>query len=186
MGVENKISGLSPAITNTMGSITIAFPEGYALCFVPLALSWFMNFFLTWEVIRARKKYDVKYPHLYAPHGHKNKEQFDCVQRAHQNTLESWSMVMVTMFATALVYPVASATAGFLWVLGRFVYGFGYALGNPNFRMPGGILSHVGDFPLMIMAMRIAYNVVLDQRSHVLLKGFVKSTSAAMGLNVEL
>merc|ERR1712217_585047 len=98
----------------------------------------------------------------------------NCVQRAHQNTLESWSMVMVTMFATALVYPTASAIAGLCWVLGRFVYGFGYALGNPSFRMPGGLLSHVGDFPLMGMAMKIAYDVLMDQHSAVLVKGFAK------------
>jgi len=154
--------------------IKIEFPEGYALCFVPLALSWVMNYFLTIQVIMARKKYDVQYPNLYAPHGHKDGDKFNCVQRAHQNTLESWSMVMVTMFATALVYPTASAISGLLWVLGRFVYGIGYALGNPNFRMPGGLLSHCGDFPLIIMAMRIAYNVLTDQGSSVLVKGFVK------------
>merc|ERR1712151_701190 len=110
-------------------------------------------------------KYGVEYPNLYAPHGHKDADKFNCVQRAHQNTLESWSMVMVTMFATALVYPTGSAVSGLFWVLGRFVYGFGYALGNPNFRMPGGILSHVGDFPLMIMAMRIAYSAVKNPSS---------------------
>merc|ERR1712113_221834 len=94
---------------------------------------------------------------------------------AHQNTLESWSMVMVTMLATGLVYPTAAAVSGLIWVLGRFVYGFGYALGNPSFRMPGGLLSHLGDFPLMIMAMKIAYSVLKDPSSLVLVKGFMKS-----------
>merc|ERR1719235_1623714 len=140
-----------------------------------------MNMFLTIQVIMGRKKYNVQYPLLYAPKGHKDKngkvcdEAFNCIQRAHQNTLESWSMVMITMFATGLVYPVASAVSGLFWVLGRFVYGFGYALGNPSFRMPGGILSHLGDFPLMGMAFRIAYNVAMDQSSHKLVKGFVKT-----------
>eukprot|EP00746_Dinoflagellata_sp_MGD_P011269 gnl/MRDRNA2_/MRDRNA2_123576_c0_seq1.p1 gnl/MRDRNA2_/MRDRNA2_123576_c0~~gnl/MRDRNA2_/MRDRNA2_123576_c0_seq1.p1 ORF type:complete len:162 (+),score=20.25 gnl/MRDRNA2_/MRDRNA2_123576_c0_seq1:84-569(+) len=153
----------------------IDFPEGYELVFVPLALSWIMNFFLTFQVIIARKKYNVHYPNLYAPHGHKDGEKFNCVQRAHQNTLESWSMVMITMLAVGLVYPTAAALSGLAWVIGRFVYGFGYALGNPSFRMPGGILSHLGDFPLMGMAFRIAYNVVMDKSSHTLVKGFVKT-----------
>merc|ERR1719498_1168664 len=118
----------------------------------------------------ARKKYGVQYPNLYAPAGHKDAEKFNCVQRAHQNTLESWAMVMVTMFAVGLVYPTAAAVSGFLWVLGRFVYGFGYALGNPSFRMPGGILSHLGDFPLQYMALKIAYNVATDAESVQLMK----------------
>jgi len=128
----------------------------------PLALSLFMNFFLTVQVVSARKKYKVDYPALYAPPGHKDEERFNCVQRAHQNTLESWSITMVIMLAVALVYPVSAALCGTIWVLGRFIYGFGYALGNPNFRMPGGMLSHVGDFPLYGMLVRIAYNVVTD------------------------
>lgn len=153
----------------------IDIPDGYALCFVPLALSWIVNLFLTFQVVRARKKYGVNYPALYAPPGHKHEEKFNCIQRAHQNTLESWSMVMFTMFAVGLVYPVAAAVSGFMWVLGRFVYGFGYALGNPSYRMPGGILSHFGDFPLMGMAFRIAYNVVTEQKSLALVKDFAKT-----------
>merc|ERR1711957_1048023 len=41
-------------------------------------------------------------------------------------------MVMITMFACGLVYPTAAAISGIFWVVGRFVYGFGYALGNPK------------------------------------------------------
>mmetsp|Transcript_6793 Transcript_6793/g.13980 ORF Transcript_6793/g.13980 Transcript_6793/m.13980 type:complete len:164 (-) Transcript_6793:144-635(-) len=156
-------------------AVKIEIPEGYALCFVPLALSWLMNLFLTLQVIMGRKKYNVQYPNLYAPPGHKDGEKFNCIQRAHQNTLESWSMVMITMLAVGLVYPVSSALSGLAWVLGRFVYGFGYALGNPSFRMPGGILSHVGDFPLMGMAFRIAYDVVTDPEMVKMVKGFAKA-----------
>eukprot|EP00927_Polykrikos_kofoidii_P054421 TRINITY_DN48835_c0_g1_i1.p1 TRINITY_DN48835_c0_g1~~TRINITY_DN48835_c0_g1_i1.p1 ORF type:complete len:173 (-),score=23.21 TRINITY_DN48835_c0_g1_i1:67-528(-) len=141
-------------------NVKVAFPDSYALCFVPLFLSWIMNFFLTLQVLRARSKYGIQFPALYAPPGHKHEIEFNCVQRAHQNTLESWSMVMITMLVTGLVYPVASAVAGTFWVLGRFVYGIGYALGNPNYRMPGGILSHLGDMPLLAMAGMIAWDVV--------------------------
>merc|ERR1712217_20526 len=163
--------------------LTISFPEYYELLFIPLAMSWVMNLFLTIQVSIARKRYDVQYPNLYAPANHPKPEaayKFNCVQRAHQNTLESWSMVMVTMFATGLVYPVPAAAAGTTWVLGRFVYGFGYALGNPAFRMPGGMLSHVGDLPLMGMAFRIAYNALLDKYNIAVLKGFVENNIVAL------
>lgn len=36
------------------------------------------------KVGQARKKYGVQYPNLYAPPGHKNAKEFDCVQRGMQ------------------------------------------------------------------------------------------------------
>ena len=47
-----------------------------------------MNFYLMVNVVMARKKYDIQYPALYAPAGHKYEKEFNSVQRAHQNTLE--------------------------------------------------------------------------------------------------
>eukprot|EP00928_Gymnodinium_smaydae_P056029 TRINITY_DN39478_c0_g1_i1.p1 TRINITY_DN39478_c0_g1~~TRINITY_DN39478_c0_g1_i1.p1 ORF type:complete len:162 (+),score=22.92 TRINITY_DN39478_c0_g1_i1:86-571(+) len=149
--------------------------EGISLCFVPLAASWLVNMFLTMQVVIARKKYNVQYPNLYAPAGHKDADKFNSVQRAHQNTLESWSMVMITMFACSLKYPVAAAACGMFWVAGRFVYGIGYALGGPALRTPGGLLSHVGDFPLMGMAIRVAYEVVTDPTMQEMVRKYVKS-----------
>merc|ERR1712224_467455 len=35
------------------------------------------------NVMAARKKYDVKYPALYAPSGHKHETDFNCVPRTH-------------------------------------------------------------------------------------------------------
>lgn len=137
-----------------------------------------MNFFLTIQVIKGRKKYDVQYPNLYAPAGHKDGEAFDCIQRAHQNTLESWSMVMITMLATGLVYPVTAAAAGTMWVLGRIVYGIGYAVGGPKGRMAGGLLSHVGDWTILGMVLRIAYNVAMDASMQ---KAVLKTASGLMG-----
>jgi len=115
------------------------------------------------QVSMARKTYKVEYPNLYAVPGfHKDADKFNCVQRAHQNTLESLTLTLVAMFAVALVYPVTAAACGTVFMVGRFVYGIGYAIGNPAFRTPGGILSHFGDMPLMGMIIRIAYGVVTD------------------------
>eukprot|EP00927_Polykrikos_kofoidii_P072948 TRINITY_DN69023_c0_g1_i1.p1 TRINITY_DN69023_c0_g1~~TRINITY_DN69023_c0_g1_i1.p1 ORF type:complete len:185 (-),score=5.85 TRINITY_DN69023_c0_g1_i1:127-621(-) len=163
-------------------TVTIAFPDNYALCFVPLFLSWIMNGFMTVQVVRARGRYDVKYPALYAPAGHKHERDFNSVQRSHQNTLETWSMVMVTMLATGLVYPTASALAGMVWVFGRFVYCIGYGKGGPSGRFPGLILLHFGDFPLTIMAGMIAWSVVCDADTKII----VDTTVAAVKGKFEL
>ena len=115
------------------------------------------------QVSLARKTYKVEYPNLYAVPGfHKDADKFNCIQRAHQNTLESLTHVLVATFATGLVYPITAAAAGTVYMLGRFVYGYGYAMGDPKYRTPGGILSHLGDMPLMGMAIKIAYNTATD------------------------
>jgi glutathione S-transferase len=55
------------------------------------------------------------------------------------------------MIVNAISSPWYSALFGGIWVLGRFVYGIGYAMGGPKGRMAGGLISHIGDFPLILM-----------------------------------
>ena len=42
------------------------------------------------------------------------------------------------------------------------------------FRMPGGLLSHVGDLPLMVMACMVAYQVVMDPDSQKMVISWAK------------
>merc|ERR1711935_70876 len=107
--------------------------------------------FLVIQVVVARKKYGVQYPALYAPQGHKNETEFNSVQRAHQNTLENWASIQILMILNGLVNPRYAAGFGAVWVVGRVIYGFGYATGGPTGRRMGGIVSHLGDFPLLLM-----------------------------------
>jgi drug/metabolite transporter (DMT)-like permease len=72
-------------------------PDDYGYVVLAHMFSWVSNMYLTINVVKARKKYDVKYPALYAPQDHKNAEEFNCVQRAHQNTLENWAPVQMLM-----------------------------------------------------------------------------------------
>eukprot|EP00448_Togula_jolla_P003661 CAMPEP_0170620428 /NCGR_PEP_ID=MMETSP0224-20130122/28052_1 /TAXON_ID=285029 /ORGANISM="Togula jolla, Strain CCCM 725" /LENGTH=163 /DNA_ID=CAMNT_0010946599 /DNA_START=50 /DNA_END=541 /DNA_ORIENTATION=- len=153
----------------------VEIPDGYGLLFVPLAASYFLNFFLSFQVMAARSKYNVQYPNLYAPVGHKDAEAFNCVQRAHQNTLETWGIIMISMFAAGLVFPVQAAVAGMVWVFGRIIYGVGYALGSPSYRTPGSLISHLGDFPLFGMVCYLAYGAVKDPQMISMVKVFAKA-----------
>mmetsp|Transcript_22787 Transcript_22787/g.52225 ORF Transcript_22787/g.52225 Transcript_22787/m.52225 type:complete len:149 (+) Transcript_22787:163-609(+) len=137
--------------------ILSSLPEGYCYTLAVFAASFFMNFFQTVQVILARKKYDVGYPHLYAPETNKFKKEFDSVQRGHQNTLESYAVVMLQMFVCGLFHPYTAAGCGGLWVAGRVVYAMGYARSGPGGRKIGGLVSHLGDLPLLIMLCKIAY-----------------------------
>eukprot|EP00951_Prasinocladus_malaysianus_P048417 scaffold658215_cov78-Prasinocladus_malaysianus.AAC.1 len=73
----------------------IPLPSEYGYIFAVLGASFLMNIYLTMNVVSARKKYDVQYPALYAPPDHKHAAEFNSVQRAHQNTLESYALVMI-------------------------------------------------------------------------------------------
>eukprot|EP00435_Cladocopium_sp_Y103_P046547 s1185_g13.t1 len=101
-------------------------PEEYGYVVLAHCMSWISNFYLTFNVVRARKQYNVNYPALYAPENHSNAEKFNSVQRAHQNTLESWAPVQVLMAFNGILYP-------------RFAAGYGYAKNGPTGRMVGAL-----------------------------------------------
>merc|ERR1719263_1884999 len=115
------------------------------------------------NVMKARKEFDIKYPLLYAPESHKNAKEFNCVQRAHQNTLESLSMIMILMIINGLHAPKISASFGLVWVIGRVLYGYGYKKNGAEGRKMGGLVSHLGDFPLILMTFYTAYRMINTQ-----------------------
>ena len=123
---------------------------------IVIGASHLMNFYLVANVIKARRKYGVKYPALYADASNckdaKERDAFNSVQRAHQNTLENWASIQILILVNSLVFPRASTTLGAVWVLGRIIYGYGYASGGPEGRKAGGIISHLGDIPLILMS----------------------------------
>lgn len=80
-----------------MAPFSLPLPREYGYVFAVLGGSFFMNTYLTFLVVQARNKYGIHYPYLYAPTGHKFENEFNSVQRAHQNTLEAYSYVMVVM-----------------------------------------------------------------------------------------
>lgn len=60
-----------------------------------------------------------------------------------------------------LVYPLTSAGCGAIYIVGKFIYGFGYANGGPEGRQIGGAISHLGDIPLVIMSCKIGYDMIM-------------------------
>mmetsp|Transcript_42588 Transcript_42588/g.133499 ORF Transcript_42588/g.133499 Transcript_42588/m.133499 type:complete len:108 (-) Transcript_42588:102-425(-) len=106
-------------------SVTIEIPKEYGYVVAVLAAASILNAYLAGNVSMARKKYGIKYPNMYAPEGHKHAAAFNCAQRAHQNTLETMSHLLIVMLVCGLFYPVTSAALGATWIVGRFIYGWG-------------------------------------------------------------
>lgn len=71
------------------------------------------------NVMEARKKYNVKYPNLYAVPGvHKDADAFNQVQRGHQNAMETFPSVLAMLLVGGLKHPLACAAGGVIWTIG--------------------------------------------------------------------
>ncbi|OZJ04949.1 DNA-directed RNA polymerase II subunit rpb1 [Bifiguratus adelaidae] len=120
-------------------------------------------FYLGVRVAPARKAAGVPYPFLYATKEECEKDHkkmiFNCYQRAHQNTLETYPIFLVSLFTGGLGYPVASAALGALWILGRLVYAFGYSTGQPAKRNRGAF-AYLGLLGLWITSGMTAYKML--------------------------
>ena len=68
---------------------------------------------------------------------------FNCIQRAHQNSLENQPIFLFLLSASSLRFPLVAGILGFSYLLGRLVYFQGYSKGKPKGRMTGVVLQSV-------------------------------------------
>eukprot|EP01116_Phalansterium_solitarium_P004913 TRINITY_DN16125_c0_g1_i1.p1 TRINITY_DN16125_c0_g1~~TRINITY_DN16125_c0_g1_i1.p1 ORF type:complete len:157 (+),score=22.37 TRINITY_DN16125_c0_g1_i1:25-471(+) len=133
-------------------SFTITLPSEYGYVIAVAAASGVFLQYLGSRVFAARKKYDVKYPYMYADQASaekdKNKFLFNCVQRGHQNALEIYPTVLALLLLGGLKHPLICAASGVVWMAGRFFYAQGYATGEPSKRQRGAF-GYLGLFAML-------------------------------------
>eukprot|EP01111_Echinosteliopsis_oligospora_P008595 TRINITY_DN243_c0_g1_i1.p1 TRINITY_DN243_c0_g1~~TRINITY_DN243_c0_g1_i1.p1 ORF type:complete len:151 (+),score=39.12 TRINITY_DN243_c0_g1_i1:103-555(+) len=104
---------------------------------------------LAFRVGKARARLGVQLPSMYADQSvakvNKDAHVFNCIQRGHQNALETYPQVLFLILAGGLKHPWVAAGAGVAWCVGRLAYANGYATGDPEKRQtPLGVLTYVG------------------------------------------
>ena len=93
-----------------------------------MVLPAFTNVQLMGGVMKARKKLKIPYPNLYAVPGHHDKaDEFNRVQRGHQNYLEMLDDFRLMALIGGLKNPYLNAFGGVCFSLGSYLYQVGYS-----------------------------------------------------------
>ncbi|KZT35547.1 MAPEG-domain-containing protein, partial [Sistotremastrum suecicum HHB10207 ss-3] len=116
------------------------------LGYVWVALASVSTLWLTqWQsvvVSKHRKLSGIKYPQVYAEKAEVAASpaalKFNCAQRAHQNTLESYAQNLFAILFTGLKYPLLASGLGAAYTFGRILYTLGYVSGDPSKRTSKG------------------------------------------------
>lgn len=112
------------------------------------------------QVGKARKRFGVAYPALYADSSNANANTFNCIQRAHQNTVAEAAPAHYALLITAALVAgghqqKAVAACGALWLVGRILYFIGYSTGTPSNRMRGAF-ANFGSLGLLVIVAKAA------------------------------
>eukprot|EP00111_Clytia_hemisphaerica_P024191 TCONS_00071290-protein len=84
---------------------------------------------------------------MYSSDNEKEGKIFNCIQRAHQNTLEVYAPTMMVMLLGGIKHPMLCAGSGAVWLFSRLVYAHGYYTGDPAKRSRGAF-GYLGLFTM--------------------------------------
>jgi len=105
------------------------------------------------QVGESRDKFGVPYPEMYS----KDNKVFNCMQRAHQNTLENLPQFFFLLLVGGWTHPTLAAAAGACWIVARIMYNMGYSTGNPDGRLTGAYCAFACTLTLLGTACHTAY-----------------------------
>ena len=74
------------------------------------------------------------YPKMYAEGFSEQAKIFNCIQRGHQQALETYPQFLAASLVGGYRYPISATIGGLYWVLARVKYAEGYSTGDPKKR----------------------------------------------------
>lgn len=132
--MEDVAKDMLPATFADAG-VPLVVPKPYGLVLlVNLIGSGFVLMMLSVKVTGARKKYKVHYPAMYATGDDEDARMFNCVQRGHQQALETYPGFLAASLVSGLRYPFVVSLMGMLWGYARLKWAEGYRTGVPDKR----------------------------------------------------
>ena len=89
-----------------------------------------------------------------------NADEFNYVQRGHQNALESYTGYLALSLLGGLKHPIPVAIGGLAWSIGRILYMEGYKSGPENRMKKGGFLFMIGGLTSLGASISLAYSLL--------------------------
>jgi len=115
--------------------------------------------------MKARTQYNIGYPNLYAvPGKHDKADEFNRVQRGHQNYLEGISLHLAMALVGGLKYPVFCSVSNAFFYLGSIFYQLGYMDTKLDVKMAryqkGGAIKWIGFFGVLGSSISLAGSLI--------------------------
>mmetsp|Transcript_146556 Transcript_146556/g.408298 ORF Transcript_146556/g.408298 Transcript_146556/m.408298 type:complete len:198 (-) Transcript_146556:181-774(-) len=179
MGGAAGLGALEVLLTRRLGgpalraAAALEVPRLYGLVVVNSAVSGLVVFFLGLKVGMSRKGFVEKakkdgdehaeerfsYPKMYAEGFSKLANDFNCVQRAHQQTLETYPQVLACSLLAGLKHPIVTSIGQVVWMIARLQWAKGYSSGDPAKRYDSKWSFHIWTSFLLQMSLAASTGV---------------------------
>ncbi|KAG0480248.1 hypothetical protein HPP92_011106 [Vanilla planifolia] len=145
-------------------AVEIQIQREYGYVALVIVLYAFLNLWMGFQVGKARKKYKVPYPTLYALESeNKDAKLFNCVQRGHQNSIEYMPVFFVMLLLGGIQHPLVASGLGAIYAIARFFYFKGYSSGVPENRLKIGGFNFLALFGLIICTASFGINLLIRE-----------------------
>eukprot|EP01065_Artemidia_motanka_P047481 TRINITY_DN7455_c0_g1_i1.p1 TRINITY_DN7455_c0_g1~~TRINITY_DN7455_c0_g1_i1.p1 ORF type:complete len:180 (+),score=69.77 TRINITY_DN7455_c0_g1_i1:83-622(+) len=113
----------------------LGLPKLYGLSvIVNVVASTWVLLMLGMKVGAARRKFSIDLPKMQAEGDSDLARKFNCVQRGHQQALETYTSFLALALFGGIRHPLTSTLSGLLWCISRLKWADGYASGDPAAR----------------------------------------------------